>query len=93
MSKNNKESEDCQLDALKHRHIKDPNMRKQSASNINNLLCNDEPSTTSIPIQMIKLKEKEWTHADAYSYPIPLLCKCLKTKLTCFANTFQLRPV
>lgn len=59
MSKNNKESEGCQLDALKHRDIKDPNMRKQSASSINNLLCNDEPRTTLIPIQMIKLKEKE----------------------------------
>jgi hypothetical protein len=78
---------------LKHGDIKDPNMRKQSASSINNLLCNDEPRLTLIPIQAIKLKEKEWSHADAYLYPIPLLCKCLKMKLTCFANTFQLRPV
>lgn len=94
LSRNEKESEGRQLSMpLKHGDIKEPNMRKQSVSSINNLLCNDEPRTTLIPTQTIKLKEKEWSHGDAYSYPTPLLCKCLKIKLTSFANTFWLRPV
>lgn len=84
--RNNKEREGHQM--VKHRDIRDPNLRKQLALIINNLLFNNEPRTTLIPIQRIQLREIEWFPYNAYSYPIQLLCKCPKMKLNCFANTF-----
>lgn len=86
LSRNNKEREGHQT--IKHGDIRDPNLRKQLALSINNLIFNNEPRTALIPIQRIQLREKEWFPYNAYSYPIQLLCKCPKMKLNCFANIF-----
>lgn len=44
---------------VKQGDIREPNMRKQLALSINNLMFNNEPRTTLIPSQRIQLREIE----------------------------------
>lgn len=57
MSRNNKDREGHHM--VKHGDIREPNMRKQLALSINNLMFNNEPRTTLIPSQRIQLREIE----------------------------------
>lgn len=57
LSRNNKDREGHHM--VKQGDIREPNMRKQLALSINNLMFNNEPRTTLIPSQRIQLREIE----------------------------------